>query len=101
MQQRLESLEEEMETVKDLLMSAARYAESANQRLDRVSVQQETNTLAIGQLVNAVSRLTETSDQALKAIQEMQSEVRGLQTENRRILDRLERHMGDGHGVEQ
>lgn len=31
----------------------------------------------------------------------MHSEIRGLQTENRRILDRLERHMGDAHGGEQ
>jgi hypothetical protein len=32
------------------------------------------------------------------AIRIMQAEVRGLQTENRRILERLEAHMGDGHG---
>lgn len=32
------------------------------------------------------------------AVQEMQAEVRGLQTENRCILERLERHMSNGHG---
>jgi uncharacterized protein YoxC len=122
MQQRLENLEDEMETVKELLMSAARYAESASRGLDRVSTQQETNALAIERLVERQSRtdaaierlvenqsrtdaaieaLTGFAGEVFKSIQEMQSEVRGLQTENRRILDRLERHMGDGHGVEQ
>lgn len=28
----------------------------------------------------------------------MQSDIRGLQTENRRILERLENHASDGHG---
>lgn len=36
-------------------------------------------------------------DRAL--IREMQSEVRGLQIENRRILERLEGHFSDGHGA--
>jgi chromosome segregation ATPase len=31
-------------------------------------------------------------------IQEIRSDIRGLQTENRRILERLEAHFGDGHG---
>jgi peptidoglycan hydrolase CwlO-like protein len=125
-----------METVKELLMSAARYTESASQRLDRVSTQQETNALAIERLVERQSRtdtaierladnqsrtdtvierlaenqsrtdaaieaLTVFAGEVFKSIQEMQSEVRELHTENCRILDRLERHMGDGHGAEQ
>jgi hypothetical protein len=28
----------------------------------------------------------------------MQADIRGLQTENRRILERLEQHMSNGHG---
>jgi hypothetical protein len=37
----------EFEDVKELLASAARYAESANRRIDRVAAQQEVNTNAI------------------------------------------------------
>ena len=32
------------------------------------------------------------------SISEMQAEVRGIQTETRRILERLEQHFSDGHG---
>jgi len=145
MQQRLDSIENEFDVVKELLLSAARYAESANQRLDRVAVQQEVNTqathllgekqdrtqqmidqlgtrieqtaatqqqiqrvmlqiaesqsqssAAIEFLTGAVTRLTQNADRTLGAIQEMQSEVKGLQTENRRILEILRERGSSG-----
>jgi hypothetical protein len=34
----------------------------------------------------------------VEQVGEMQSAIRGLQTENRRILERLEQHFSDGHG---
>lgn len=48
----------------------------------------------------AVNLIAQNSDRQLALIQEMQSEVRGLQTENRRILERLEQHFSNGHGGE-
>lgn len=48
--------------------------------------------------MQAIGILAQTSDRQLALIQEMQSEVRGLQTENRRILERLEAHFANGHG---
>jgi hypothetical protein len=52
--------------------------------------------LDIGQLgqrtkviATAVERMTDVQLQTFGVIEEMQAEVRGLQTENRRILDRL------------
>jgi hypothetical protein len=49
--------------------------------------------------VQSVRILAQKWDRQLTVIQEMQSEVRGLQTENRRILERLEAHFADGHGT--
>ncbi len=45
---------------------------------------QRTETIAL-----AVERMTDVQIQTLRVIEEMQQEVRGLQTENRRILDHL------------
>lgn len=154
MQQRVDKLENEFEVVKELLMSAARYAESANQRIDRlgekqdqtqvmldqlgqkqdrtqaqldqlgarvdqvVATQQEIQRVmlqlaerqlrsdaAIETLVDAVTRLTQNSEadrslmrQQQAQISEMQSEVRGLQTENRRILEFLQNRDSNGEG---
>lgn len=39
--QRLDRVEDELETVKQLLVSTARYAESANQRIDRLIERQD------------------------------------------------------------
>lgn len=40
-EQRLDKIEDEFETVKQLLVSTARYAESANNRIDRLSERQD------------------------------------------------------------
>jgi hypothetical protein len=37
-------------------------------------------------VTNAIERLAEAQTQTLRIVEEMQSEIRGLQTENRRIL---------------
>jgi chromosome segregation ATPase len=161
MQQRLDSIENEFDVVKELLMSAARYAESANQRIDRVgeklerlgdrvdqlsaaqdrtqgqldqlgikvdsiataqhqtqqqldqvvAIQQQIqrvlmqtaerqsrNDAAIESLAASVGRLTQVADRTLGSIAEMQSEVRGLQTENRRIWEILQERNGGSEG---
>jgi hypothetical protein len=98
-------------------------ANGNNSRLDRLETLAETTLLAIQQLalqqrdlaaqqqaaqaetrdsindlVSMIGTLGQNADRHWAAIQEMQSEVRGLQTENRRILEWLEQHMSNGHG---
>lgn len=40
-------------------------------------------------ITNAIERLAEVQTQTLRVVEEMQSEIRGLQTENRRIWEIL------------
>lgn len=75
MQQRLDQIEDEFETVKQLLMSAARYAESANEKIDRVATQQELNTSAIAVLGQKVDQLTDRVDTIAVNLDRLTSEV--------------------------
>lgn len=77
-------------------------------RLDRLEALAETILLAIQQQQGQTNDLRESVQDTVQMVgtlasemHDMHSEIRGLQTENRRILDRLERHMGDAHGAEQ
>jgi uncharacterized coiled-coil DUF342 family protein len=68
-------------------------------RINNAIEQLTTETRAsINDLVNMIGTLGQNADRHWESIQEMQAEVRGLQTENRRILERLEQHMSNGHG---
>ncbi|NJL20793.1 MAG: hypothetical protein HC895_08235 [Leptolyngbyaceae cyanobacterium SM1_3_5] len=80
--------------------------------LDRTAQQQTVNTEAIAQLreegaqvnqniemlVGAVNALISRSDDDRAVMQQVQTDMRGLQTENRRILERLEWHFIDEPG---
>lgn len=75
-------------------------------RLDRLEALAETILLAVQQQQSQVNDLRASVVDLVGMIgnlgtdiHEMQSEVRGLQTENRRILERLETHFSDGHGA--
>jgi hypothetical protein len=88
---------------------------SNEERLTRLETPAETTLLAIQQLaiqqrdtqaqltnsiqdlVNMITQLAKEAAEDRKIIQEIQTEVRGLQIENRRILDRLDQHLSDGH----
>lgn len=70
--------------------------DAVGQRLDQIAVVAAENTKRFTELAEAMLRLSESQlrtnrnvDLVIARIDEMQSEVRGLQTENRRILDRL------------
>jgi predicted nucleic acid-binding Zn-ribbon protein len=68
-------------------------------RINNAIEQLTTETRAsINDLVNMIGTLGQNADRHWESIQEMQAEVRGLQTENRRILEHLEQHMSNGHG---
>ncbi|MEO0536010.1 MAG: hypothetical protein AAF215_19305 [Cyanobacteria bacterium P01_A01_bin.123] len=72
-------------------------------RLDRLEALAETTLLAIQQQQGQINELREGigevvsmfSQQAVQ-VAEMQSEIRGLQVENRRILDHLFGQQGEG-----
>jgi len=75
--------------VEKLLESAIKLSHSNTGKIDA-------NTEAINALTNRVDRVTEQVGRATEifidsigVMREMQSEIRGLQVENRRILDRL------------
>jgi hypothetical protein len=74
-----------------------------DERLDRLAAIVESNTGAIASsdirltrleesmqtMIIAVERVTNLQMETFAIVREMQAEVRGLQTENRRILDRV------------
>jgi hypothetical protein len=60
-----------------------------DERLDRLAETVESHSVQISGLTEAVDRLVTLGTETFALIREMQAEVRGLQTENRRILDRV------------
>lgn len=88
---------------------------TVEQRLDRLEALAETTLLAVRELSNQqqalsnqlheevtnvvgmVNLLVQNADRQWEAFTVMQVEIRGLQTENRRILERLEAHIRDDH----
>lgn len=122
--ERLEFVENDLETVKQTLVLVASLVESNREsideltdrldqltvRVDRLAVSQEntqatvdrlvesqqTTQVEISQLTGTVNQLAELVIQSIESanadravMREMQLEVRGIQTENRRILDHL------------
>ncbi len=75
-------------------------------RMDRLEALAETILLAIQQQNGLVTDLRASVADVVgmvgtlaEEMHTMQTEIRGLQTENRRILERLESHFSDGHGA--
>jgi len=61
-----------------------------SQRLfNKLGESQSRNDAAIESMSTAIARLTQSEENQWQAIREMQTEVRGLQVENRRILQRV------------
>jgi methyl-accepting chemotaxis protein len=80
-----ERLDRLAETVVQTAESVGRAADTVNQLITGMNqLNQRTETIAL-----AVERMTDVQLQTFRVIEEMQAEVRGLQTENRRILDHL------------
>ena len=63
--------------------------EANSQAIDRLTVKTEANSQAIDHLTVKMAEATDLFLDSIKVIKEMQKEVRGLQVENRRILDRI------------
>ena len=102
-EQRLTQMEKLLESAIKLSRKNASQIEANSQAIDRLTAKTEANSQAIDRLTvkteansQAIDRLTvkmaEATDlflDSMKVIKEMQKEVRGLQVENRRILDRV------------
>jgi hypothetical protein len=79
---------------------ASQQREMASQQQELVSQQEQLQTKLheeVSNVVGLVTILAENAERHWQAFQAMQAEIRGLQTENRRILEWLEAHMRDGH----
>ncbi|WP_404789275.1 hypothetical protein [Altericista sp. CCNU0014] len=73
------------ERLDKLADTVVQTADTVNQLVSGMNqLNQRTETIAL-----AVERMTDVQLQTFRVIEEMQAEVKGLQTENRRILDRL------------
>jgi uncharacterized protein (DUF3084 family) len=81
---------DEFETVKQLLASAARYAESANQKLDRVATQQETNTTAIADLRETQERTQQQLDQLSQKQDRTQTQLDQLSVRVTQMSERVD-----------
>jgi peptidoglycan hydrolase CwlO-like protein len=69
---------DEFETVKDLLGSAARYAESAHRGLDRLELSQQRTQLQLDQLGLRVDQLTGKIDNLTEQVTRLTSEISRL-----------------------
>jgi len=76
-------------TVESTSVKLDSFIFEASRLFNKLGESQSRNDAAIETMVNAISRLTQSQEQQWQAIREMQSEVRGLQVENRRILQRV------------
>lgn len=76
--QRLDRIEDEFDTVKQLLASAARYAESANEKLDRLSERQDRTQAQLDRLTIKVDDLTAAQTQTQTQLDQLTIKVDDL-----------------------
>lgn len=101
--ERLNQMEDEMETIKELLISTARMAERNSESINRLveGMSQATSNvdrLAVAQL-NAEERLDQLTALMTRFVENAEADravVRGIQTENQRILQYLFGQQGEG-----
>lgn len=94
------SEQSEPETISSLSAALTQFIDYTGQTLRAHQVQLQSQqeqinslTLLTRQVAEAQIAQNDRFNEVLARIDEMQSEVRGLQTENRRILDRMERQL--------
>jgi hypothetical protein len=100
----------ELDEIRSLLLETAQIANSNAKAISANSAEIAVLGAAIEQqrqelreqaseTVEWFSGVVNQADEDRTLMREMQLEVRGLQIENRRILERLEGHFSDGHGA--
>lgn len=90
--QRLDAVEDELEIAKRLLASAARYAESANEGLDRLTEKQDRTQAQLDQLTVTVEDISQKVDDLTAAQAQTQTQLNNLtaaQTQTQTQLDQL------------
>lgn len=73
--QRLDAVEDELETAKRLLVSAASYAESANQGLDRLTERQDRTQVQLDRLTEKQDRTQTQLDQLTVTVEDISQKV--------------------------
>jgi prefoldin subunit 5 len=92
--------DESLDKLASVVASLATTVQSTSNKLDslifesqrlfnKLGESQSRNDAAIESMSMAIARLTQSEENQWQAIREMQTEVRGLQVENRRILQRV------------
>jgi chromosome segregation ATPase len=76
----------DLDDVRDLLMSAARYAESAHRGLDRLEIAQERSQLHIEQLTMRMDRVEAQLEELRATVSELRATVSELSTEVGRVM---------------
>jgi ATP phosphoribosyltransferase len=101
--ERLNRIEDDMETIKELLISTARMAERNSESINRLvegmsEATSNVDRLAVAQL-NAEERLDQLTALMTRFVENAEADravVRGIQTENQRILQYLFGQQGEG-----
>jgi hypothetical protein len=88
--QRLDHVEDELETVKQLLVSTARYAESANRRLDELTLKQDRTQSQLDQIGGKVEQLSDKVDSFVTHTQRLFTRAGGEIEETKARTERLE-----------
>ncbi|OYE00358.1 6-aminohexanoate hydrolase [Nostoc sp. 'Peltigera membranacea cyanobiont' 232] len=88
--QRLDHVEDELETVKQLLVSTARYAESANRRLDELTLKQDRTQSQLDQIGGKVDQLSDKVDSFVTHTQRLFTRAGSEVEETKARTERLE-----------
>ncbi|MBG1264148.1 6-aminohexanoate hydrolase [Nostoc commune] len=88
--QRLDHVEDELETVKQLLVSTARYAESANRRLDELTLKQDRTQSQLDQIGGKVEQLSDKVDSFVTHTQRLFTRAGSEVEETKARTERLE-----------
>lgn len=92
----LERIAEQQEQAQQLVNSNARSIEATSNAIAELRQTQEVDRADFRSSIEDVVGMVGTLATEMHT---MQSNILGLQTENRRILERLETHFSDGHGA--
>ncbi|MGV0027540.1 hypothetical protein [Phormidesmis priestleyi] len=101
-----------LDRIESSLEQLTQRQEITQSQIDQLTQRQEITQSQIDSQGSVIAELRTTAELLLQVvtqyqqnfeviaaeIRDMTTEIRGLQTENRRILDRLDQHFSDGHG---
>lgn len=91
---------DEFETVKDLLASAARYAESANRGVDRLQLNQERLQFLVEQLLQTQQRTETRMEELATQARRTEERLEALATQSQKTETRLEELANQGKKTE-